>query len=526
MNLEEHQNKPESVNHAIFEEYMGQLTKKIARGSGIIFIGMAIGSFLGFLTRIIIARFWGPSDYGLFNIAFSTLMIFQIIAMVGFRASGARFVAYYNALNKKEEIKGTLVSGIKILIPLSITLSILLLAFSKKIAIIYSEPELTPHLQYFSLALPVIVLFFYICAILRGFGDMEYLIYSREFINKGSTFLLILTFVFLRVNIIYVTYSFIMGFIFGTILAIYYLFKKHSFLKRVKSAPLGKKLLIFSLPLTLSFYLDIFRRGSDNLLIGYFMESSSVGIYNASFTIAQMMLNLLTPVATVALPVITGLYACNRIEELKVVYSNILRWILYISFPLFLLIFIYPTDFITVLFGQVYSNGANVLQILVVGFISSLFVGPLAALINSIGKTKFFMAMSGISSLSNLALDLVLIPPLGIVGAAIATSISVILFNITGLYLVFRTLKVNFFNKIHILYPTFISIALLLLHIFSNKTMIYLEVPPLILLLGKMVILYTISVFVIFKLIGLSSEEEKLMSSIKGKVIRKISQEK
>ena len=50
--------------------YLDVSLRKIAKGAGIGFTGTFIGTALGYLSRMIIARFLGASDYGLVCLAF------------------------------------------------------------------------------------------------------------------------------------------------------------------------------------------------------------------------------------------------------------------------------------------------------------------------------------------------------------------------------------------------------------------------------------------------------------------------
>jgi len=50
------------------EDFLGESLRKIAKGASIAFTGTFIGTALGYLSRMIIARFLGAGDYGLISL--------------------------------------------------------------------------------------------------------------------------------------------------------------------------------------------------------------------------------------------------------------------------------------------------------------------------------------------------------------------------------------------------------------------------------------------------------------------------
>ena len=56
-------------------EIVNQSLQKIAKGTGIIFIGTIIGMFLGFVGRVIVVRYITQSEYGIFSLALVLMRI-------------------------------------------------------------------------------------------------------------------------------------------------------------------------------------------------------------------------------------------------------------------------------------------------------------------------------------------------------------------------------------------------------------------------------------------------------------------
>ena len=82
-------------------EIINQSLQKIAKGTGIIFIGTIIGLLLGFIGRVLLARFFTQAEYGIYSLALVLLSIFVTIALFGLQEGSTRYIAYFRG--KKEE---------------------------------------------------------------------------------------------------------------------------------------------------------------------------------------------------------------------------------------------------------------------------------------------------------------------------------------------------------------------------------------------------------------------------------------
>jgi len=82
--------------------------------------------FFAYLGMMIVARFLGPTDFGLISLASAVATIASSIALVGMPEGVVRYVSFYNGKNDKGRIKGIIVSALKVVLPLGIVAGILL----------------------------------------------------------------------------------------------------------------------------------------------------------------------------------------------------------------------------------------------------------------------------------------------------------------------------------------------------------------------------------------------------------------
>jgi O-antigen/teichoic acid export membrane protein len=89
------------------------------------------------------------------------------------------------------------------------------------------------------------------------------------------------------------------------------------------------------------------------------------------------------------------------------------------------------------LFGASFTAGYGVMFILAIGIMSRAAVGPAERLLNMLGERKQCAAVYAAAFAINLMLCVLLIPPIGIEGAAVATAIALVVESI----LLFRIAK-------------------------------------------------------------------------------------
>jgi O-antigen/teichoic acid export membrane protein len=76
------------------------------------------------------------------------------------------------------------------------------------------------------------------------------------------------------------------------------------------------------------------------------------------------------------------------------------------------------------LFGPQFEQGYVVMFILVIGFLFRSSFGPVEFLLNMLGEQQLCAAVLVVTAVLNVALNFALVPSFGLIGAATATSIS------------------------------------------------------------------------------------------------------
>ena len=488
--------------------HLNESLRKIAKGAGIGFTGSFIGMALGYFSRMVIARFLGASDYGLICLGFAAMTIAATLSLVGLPTGIQRYISFYKGKSDKGRIKGTIIGALKISFPLSLFFAFIFGFGANWISVtVFHEPELTPVLRIFAIGVPFFVLATNFLAVTIGFQDLRYRVYVNDLFQNIFKLAAIVLLLLLGFGVIGAAWGWILAIILMPFLAFYFLEKRvFPVLKtKVKAASVDKELFFFSFPLIFAGMAGLITGWTDTLMLGYFSTVSDVGIYNAALPTAKLLSVGSGAFAVIFMPVVSELYARNRIEDLRNIFSTVTKWVLSIILPLFLLLSLFSESIMRIMFGSAYVLGATALSILAFSyFITSLF-GLAAPLLQSYGRTKIVMGCSFAGAGANFILNFLFIPVYGLDGAATATGISAVLISILYLFFAYRIGKVQPFRRSFIK-PVIASVIAVLVVYALTKYLIGVSVYSLVVMLFVFLMLYFF-LLLVFK----SFEETDLM---------------
>jgi O-antigen/teichoic acid export membrane protein len=199
-------------------------------------------------------------------------------------------------------------------------------------------------------------------------------------------------------------------------------------------------IVFYSIISTIFFSIDIFS-------LGYYKSASAVGIYNAAAPIAGLMGLIPTLFMQLFFPMINRAYSNKNYNLIEQTSKQITKWIFMITLPAFILLFFFPGAALNILFGADYLPAENALRLLLLSsFISAIFIVS-SNLMLMLGKSRLILFNMMISAILNLTLNSLLIPmdsifyldnSNGLIGASLATLLSVLFFN---LLFIFQTKK-------------------------------------------------------------------------------------
>lgn len=430
----------EEVDHSL---------KIIAKSSIFVFLAVFLSKFFTYVYRIVIARQFGKEEYGVFNLALIIFFLFGVLASLGLQEGLLRFIPIYRGKKQEENNVYLFNFALKLMLIASLVFSVLFFLLNEFISKnIFNDPALLVYLKFLSLLLPFFVLEGLFLIILRAYEKVNQYSFTFNFLPTLAQLVILLLLIHFGVGKTSILTSYFLGLFIVFIVSLsLLLFQFSHFFKKVYISKQTKN-SINSGVLPYSFFMLFFGLASlvyywvDSLVIGYFMDTPSVGLYNAAVPLA--LLFGLTPSLFIQLfsPLITRNYAIDKFPLINNVSKQVAKWIFLINLPFILLAIFYPGALINLTFGGEYLGAANSLRLLSIGFFFTSLSEVSQNLLYTYGKSKVVLSNLIFTAVLNLILNLLLVPRYGLDGAAFSTMTSSIFWAVLTILFSYHHTKV------------------------------------------------------------------------------------
>lgn len=410
------------------------------------------GVFVAFLFNLVLANTLGASGIGKFFLVYLIINISTIVGKAGIDQSLLRFITPYAFTNNWGLVRDIHKKGLIIVISVSTIISILIYILAPSISErIFNRADLGTLLQAFSFAiLPLALLYIYI-EVFKAIKWIKMSISIKEILLP----LIVVLLIFIKPgvestsNIIsFYTGTAISLCIFATIFWLTFTNRKSGHKSNEKFA--YRQLLDSSRPLYLLSLFQLVITWCPVFVLGVYMSDEAVGLFEIANRIAALSSFFLIAFNTILAPKIGELYIKNDLKTIEKLCQNTTLVITVLAAPVLLTFAIFP-KFVLGLFGSDFTQASILLKILIVGQFVNVIFGPVGFLLIMCGKEYLIRNAIVYSALFMVGCSIILIPFIGIVGAAIASSLTLIIKNLIAAFYVRRefgivTLPIYTFN--------------------------------------------------------------------------------
>ena len=413
-------------------------------------VGIKMGSVLiGLVLAVILARFLGPEGYGTYVYVFSLVTLLAIPSQLGLPNLIIRETAKAEADGEWGLMRGlwrfsmAIVGGISlVLIVLAVILGYIFNAhFTNTQMLVFA----------FGMALVLVMALNSIYgAALRGLRHVVMGQFPIGILCPGllAVFLFVLM---VSVSPMDITASEAMGL--HVIAALVSLVIGILLLRRVRPKELADYLkkpiytvrpwLVAAIPLAMSDGMLLINRNIGVLILGPYASATEVGIFKIALTGAALVNLGLTAIATVVMPYFSRFYTEGDMKRLQRLVTLSARAGLIISLPFVLLFVFFGDTVLTLFFGEEYVSGYIPLAIIAVGQLVSASFGSVGALLAMTGHEWDITKSAVVAVIVNVLLTLVLVPFIGMIGAALAAAAGLIIWNVIMWKIVQRRLGIE-----------------------------------------------------------------------------------
>ena len=396
----------------------------VGKGTFLTFGGRSFNFLLAFVAGIVIARTTGPQGKGIYSLVLLTAGLGAMLTGIGVGTSNACFAG-----RKPDKIKSLATNSILLTIISSILLGTLFLILQG--AQVFEPPKL----KYIGIALviiPFILQFSLFNDILHGMNKIP----EFNLVRVAAPFLqVVILCILLKVlNLKLALIIWAISQIISTILAILIVFKNTGGLGPIDLS-LFRKSLIFGVQVWIAQLVGMLNLRVDMYLVAYYLTPQDVGYYSIAVGLAEFLWFLPSSIAITLLPMFTHIDAKNA-QNLA---CKGLRLSLF-SGALLLIILLSAGRFVVpALYGKAFIGAVLPLSILLPGVAFYGMAHITSAYFNGhIGKPIINTGLAAISLIINIVLNIILIPKIGVNGAALSSTIAYILAMGVCIYMFIR----------------------------------------------------------------------------------------
>ncbi len=419
------------INRIFRDIYLREI---VSCGSTVLFIKI-FGMLISYISMIYITNYYGAEDFGALTLIISIVFVASIIPKFGMESALVRIIGEVKMTHGRSAIKKIIIKSFLFVLALSSFVSISLYLSSEAISSDILNKDKVNYIELVAIAITPMVIISIIAALFQSLKKMKLYSFLKMTLVHLIFFLTLLVndFYDLRFDIedIYV-YSIGLS----LIVAIFFIYRLDLNLDFIKgnnnlSQPYGLyKILKTAFPMLLASLSFVIMNLTDVLMLGLYTTLTDVGIYSAAQKIATISSVLLIAINSIAAPKIIELYANKDYKSLESLIKQITRLMFYISAP-FLLIFIFFPHSVMSIFGEGFTLGVTVLVLMSLSQCVNAISGPVGVILTMTDKQVAFQYVIIISTVLNIILNYILIPRYGIDGAAFATMVSMIFWNLT-----------------------------------------------------------------------------------------------
>ncbi len=422
---------------------------KIAKGGGLLFLGTVFSMGLQMVSRVLIVRSMSRTEYGIFSMGLVIFTMAGTLSQAGFSLSVPRYIGYYRGKEDKGRIMGVIKSSFEVELILATIFLIFLFMGAKFLENFYEMEGLAITVRIFAVGFPLFIFMQLITDIFRGFDEVAPTLYFSNILLAGSRVIFLLYVVVKAPSLLHIVAAYVAALVVtGIVTSLYYVKKRP--IRNITPITMRKELLFFSIPLFGTIFLAQIMKWTDVLMLGYFTPPDQVGLYNGAIPICVLIPVFLNSAGFIFIPVLSVLYSQGRFLEMKKTYSILTKWIFSATLPLFLVIFIFAPEVLTLLFGADYQEASTALRVLSAGYIFHVSTGPIGQNLVIFGRPRLIMANNTAGVVINIILNFFLIPRYGINGAAVATSSTFIALNVLALLQVYRISGMHPFSTTYV----------------------------------------------------------------------------
>ena len=392
------------------------MTQSLSRGTVLLMFAEAVALVSSYGLQVWIAYYLGAEAYGIFGVITSLYLINRAFLNTGIPRATSKFAA-----EAKDNVGAIFRTSLKVQLWFALAFGAAYVIFAKFIAGILHDPSLTPYIIYLGI---MVIPFSLLALFSTGYLNGMHMFREQALIKSIYPFLQAV-FSFILVLLGFRIFGVITGYFLAVVVGLLMCLKYIKFEKNPQGHFSAKKLLMFSIPISLSALCFTTLRHVNPLFVKAILgDNKIVALFTSAATLSSVPFSVFGALPVALLPGISRALSENNIEKARKYISKSIRYSLLVLMPLSALVAALAEQILGLLYPAYYQQAALTLGILIFASSFLAIFTTLNAII--VGSGKPILQLSTVSLMVGLLviLNIILIPIYGIVGSALASLIS------------------------------------------------------------------------------------------------------
>ncbi len=422
----------------------GSLTKE----SIVALLIKIFGIISGYLMFLVLSRLGGAGAVGSFSIGYNLINLLAQLSLLGLPMAVLRFAGPMTALRNWIGIKGLYRNSAIIATSGGLVVGLALFLLSKTLSeTYYGNPSLATQFRYLSLSIVFFNINLLNVSFLRSVKGVSVSQPFHNFLIPLLSTILIIICALLSAQL-HAIFLYLVAILVVSVAStvVFHRVLTNRIASGISNHLVDDQismvhLLKVSSPMMITSFSTMLMGQISIQFIGILMTENDVGIYQIALKVAMTTSLFLQSINIAVGPRIADLFWNGKRKQLQSTIQKGARLIFFSSSFLLLIIVVF-SKFILGVFGQEFVEGRKVLIILCMGQFINAFCGSVGYYMNMTGRQKELRNFVLISLIGSALLNYLLIANFGIIGASIASTMGIFVWNFLSVLFVAKKDKI------------------------------------------------------------------------------------
>lgn len=378
----------------------------------------------GGILIVLLARLLSPDAYGLLFLALSILILARSVGTLGIPRSAARYISKYKETDVGQ-IPHVLAFAFKLNLALAVCLSLVFVVGHEFIATVVGVADLSLYLLFGSFYIVCSTLFVFVRIVLQSFEDIK-LSSVLTGVNETARLCIAVALVLLGFGGLGALAGYITGYFLVALAGLLFIYVKHHRKYEPSSfnTALRRRIVEYAVPITVTKSGYLLDQQVDKILVGFFLGPAPVAYYAIGKQVVEFVETPMHALGFTLAPTYSSQKAQGNVDTAARIYETALSKGLALYIPAAAGIILFARPGIEIVFGEPYLGAAPVLQVLALFAVLLAVTKLTSASLDYLGRARERAIARVSAGMLNVVLNILLIPVLGVVGAAITTVVS------------------------------------------------------------------------------------------------------